>query len=249
MKYLSFEGLKKLKMRANVLTAFAACLMVHEVAMAQTTDSSVSDLKQQILTLANSYAGQGDPDQSKQKTIDVLVKELVERSPMPPVKDRISFLTGAWKQIWGPYDYRNDNGGVDPTLGVHEIYQVVFADGYYYNVSPIYPKGDVNKEQVGLLRGEFKLDSKDPNGLRVKFTKYLGVKPRPTQIYLWDLAALAESDQLQNEITIVPTWIVQLFFGGGKLEEVYTDSDLRILYGSNGKAGARRSIYVMAKVR
>lgn len=249
MTHLKFLLASRLRLRVNMAGFFLAGLTFSGAVMAQSVETGVSDLKQQIVSLAKSYEGQGDPDQSKQKTIEVLVDALVAHAPMPPVKERIPLLAGAWKQVWGPYDYRNDNGGVDPILGVHEIYQVIFADGYYYNVSPLYPKGDVGREQIGLLRGEFRLDPKDPNALRVKFTAYPGVKPRPTQTNLWDLAAVAESGCLQNAITIVPSWVVRFFFGGGKLEEVYTDTDLRILYGSNGKVGARRSIYVMTRVR
>jgi hypothetical protein len=226
----------------------AASILVGQVSLAQASSTEVESLKQQIFELAKSYQGQGDPDQSKQKSIEPLVEKLIRLSPMPPIKDRIAILEGAWKQVWGPYDYRNDAGGVDPKIGVAEIYQVVFADGYYYNVSPYYPKGDRSQEQIALLRGEFKLDSKDPNGLKVKFTKYPGVDVRPTNMEIWELAAIAEAGKLENEITIVPTWIVKLFFGGGKLEEVYTDEDMRILFGTSARPEARRSLYVMVRV-
>ncbi len=236
-------------MKSTSILAFAvATLLNMQFSIAGSQDEAVRNLKDQIVSLAASYEGQGDPDQSKQKTIDVLVEMLVKENPMPPVSERISILAGAWKQIWGPYDYRNDVGGVDPKIGINEIYQVISADGYYYNVSPLYPDEDRRREQIGLLRGEFKLDPNDINGLRVQFTKYPGVEPRPHGTNIWELAERAEMNSLENEITIVPTWVVRLFFGRGKLEEVYTDADLRIVYGSNGKRNARRSIYVMRRV-
>lgn len=212
------------------------------------TDPKILALKGKILQIANNYSGQGDPDQSKQRSLEPFVNQLVQISKMPPIKERIPILAGAWKQIWGPYEYKNDDGGIDPKIGIQEIYQVVFADGYYYNVSPYYPNGNRSKEQIALLRGQFQLDPTDVNGLRVKFTNYPGVDQRPKQMNIWDLAAIAEAGQLEGKITIVPTWIVRLFFGGGKLEEVYTDNDLRILYGSKGKAGARRSLYIMTRM-
>ena len=52
--------------------------------------------------------------------------------------------------MWGPYDYRNEKRGVDPELGVDEIYQIVFKDGYYYNVSPNFKKGDKTKNGSGF---------------------------------------------------------------------------------------------------
>lgn len=229
--------------------AIFAVILASQVGMAQSSLETTESLKEQIFELAKSYEGQGDPDQSKQKILEVLVQKLIQQNQMPPIKDRISILAGAWKQVWGPYDYRNDNGGIDPKLGIKEIYQVVFADGYYYNVAPYYPSEDNSREQIGLLRGEFKLDASDPNGLRVRFTNYPGVEPRPMDVKLWELPSLADAGKLKNKVTIVPTWIVRLFFGRGKLEEVYTDQDMRILYGSKGKKGARRSIYVMSRVR
>lgn len=219
-----------------------------QICFANKEINASANLKTKILTLAKSYSGQGDSDQSKQKSLEVFVNQLVKESPMPPVNERIPLLAGTWKQVWGPYEYRNDDGSVDPKLGVNEIYQVIFADGYYYNVAPYYPNENKSREQIGLLRGEFKLDKEDPNGLRVEFTNYPGVEPRPAGINIWNLAALAEAGQLQNEVTIVPTLIVKLFFGGGKLEEVYTDQDMRILYGSKGKKDSRRSLYVMTRV-
>lgn len=229
------------------LLAALAATVISQTMQAQPREE-IESLKSQIVTLAESYQGQGDPDQKKQKALEVLVNKLIQKSPMPPIKDRIGILAGVWKQVWGPYDYRNDDGGVDPNLGVREIYQVVFAEGYYYNVSPIYKKGDRQRERIGLLRGVFKLDPNDSNSLRVKFTKYPGVEPRPENTNIWDLAVIAEAGNLKNRVSIVPTWIVKLFFGGGKLEEVYTDDDLRLVYGSNGKHGARRSLYVMTRV-
>lgn len=220
-----------------------------DVSLFGSKEENIIEIKKQILALAKSFEGQGDPDQSKQKQLDVWVQRLIQLSPAVPVKDRIPLLAGVWKQVWGPYEYRKDDGSVDPKLGVNEIYQVISEEGYYYNVAPYYPNETRDREQIGLLRGEFQLDSADVNGLRVKFTDYPGVEPRPQEIPIWELAPLAEAGQLKNEITIVPSWIVKLFFGGGKLEEVYTDSELRITYGSNGRSGSKRSLYVLSRIR
>ncbi len=222
--------------------------LVVSASSASAASRNIAELKSQILQLAKSYEGQGDPDRSLQKTLDVLVAELVARSPMPPVRERISLVSGVWKQVWGPYDYRDDKGGVDPTLGFSEIYQVVFPEGYYYNVAPYYPNGDQTKEQIGYLRGEFALDPTDDKGLVVRFTRYPGVEKRPAGIQIWELPALSEAGQVENEIAIVPTWVVEQFFKGGRLEEVYTDHDLRIVYGTSARPQAHRFLYVMSRV-
>ena len=75
------------------------------------------------------------------------------------------------------------------------------------------------------------------------------MKPRPRGVNIWELAAQAEAGTLNNEITIVPTIIVRLFFNSGSLREIYTDSDLRLVYGSSNKADSKPSLYVMTRVQ
>ncbi|GAC1640446.1 MAG: hypothetical protein NVS9B14_21940 [Candidatus Acidiferrum sp.] len=82
-----------------------------------------------------------------------------------------------------------------------------------------------------------------------KFTNLYGVKARPVDKHPWEIPALAESGRLENRKTAIPSFIVRLFFGGGALREVYTDEDMRILYGSNGKDFTREFIYVMTRVK
>ena len=206
-------------------------------------------IKSKIVQLAKSFEGQGDPDFSKQNAFTPLVQELLAIAPQPPVEDRLDVLAGVWRQVWGPYDYRNDDRGIDPELGIEEIYQVVSREGYYYNVSYLYKNGDKNKKRIGLLRGEYKLSKDDPNTLNVKFTNYPGASSKSDGLQLWQLPALAELGTLPNKITIVPSFLVKIFFGGGTLREVYTDDDLRILYGASKRYPENDSIYIMTRVR
>jgi hypothetical protein len=211
--------------------------------------AEVSMIKSEIVSLAKSFAGQGDPDFSKQKAFDPLIKKLLLTNPQSPLKDRLPVLFGAWKQIWGPYDYSGNKRGVDPEIGVDEIYQVVFPGGYYYNVTPLYKGGDRTRERIALLRGEFKLDPVDPDVLLVRFTRYPGLSGRPQSgPDLPGLPRLIEEGKLQSDISIVPTWIVRLFFGAGALREVYTDADLRILYGADSNRFKSPALYIMTRV-
>lgn len=235
-------------MKAFSFLGIVFCSLVLLLPSAQAHEPGVGKLKKQILRLARSYKGKADPDQSLQKNLDKLVDQLVAKASMPSVEERLPLLAGVWKQVWGPYDYRNDEGGIDPTLGWREIYQVIFADGYYYNVAPYYPNGDKTKEQIGYLRGEYELDPQQPNGLRVRFTKYPGVKTRPKGIAIWELPALSEAGKVEEEIAIVPTPVVEQFFSGGTLDEVYTDHNLRIVYGTSYRPNARRFLYVMRRI-
>ncbi len=213
------------------------------------TKNTAVETKQEILALARSYAGMGDPDFSKQKSFEPLIEKLLKQKPQPPVRERVKLLSGAWKQIWGPYNYRGSERTVDPEIGVNEIYQVVFPGGYYYNVTTLTKQGDTNSERIGLLRGEYDFDNNQSNVLQVRFTQYPGLSKRPdAPIELFYLPELIESGKLQNDINIVPTIFVKLFFGGGALKEVYTDEDLRILYGSRSDKFEQSALYIMTRV-
>ncbi|MDJ0721711.1 MAG: hypothetical protein QNJ04_08780 [Desulfobacterales bacterium] len=204
----------------------------------------VAAIKADILALAQRFVGLGDPDFSRQKALEVLVAELLAAAPQPPVAARLNLLAGPWYQVWGPYDYRGgERGTVDPKITVDEIYQVVFRDGYYYNVNPVQ-----GKNRIALLRGEFKLVTDYPDILQVRFTHFPGNKGRPEGIPIWELAARAEAGTLPAKTTIVPGFIVRWFFGGGFLREVYTDADMRITYGGdNADDRADEHIYIMTR--
>jgi hypothetical protein len=209
-------------------------------------------LKNEIIDLARKYEQlalidrEGDEDLKKQESLEVLVEELIELKPQPEVKDRIGLIVGVWRQIWGPYNYRSEERIVPEDTIVDEIYQAVFSDGYYYNVSP---NRLFNRfEYISLLRGEYTISESNPNGLNVEFTGLRFNRVRPDNMPIWALASLAESNNLPQPFNIVPDFIVQNNFQGGTLVEVYTDSDLRILYGTNDTDFNVPFIYIMEKV-
>ncbi len=213
------------------------------------TPDPAASVKQKILDLAQSYSGQGDPDLSKQNSFNPLIAELLRLQPQQPVSKRIDLLAGAWKQVWGPYNYRGSERIVDPELGVNEIYQVVFAGGYYYNVTPLTDQRGTSPERIALLRGEYRFDAEQSDVLQVRFTKYPGLSKRPSApTQLFELPELVETGKLMPDINIVPTFIVKVFFGGGALKEIYTDANLRILYGSNNDSFKNPALYVMTRV-
>jgi hypothetical protein len=209
--------------------------------------AEVETLKREILALAASFAGQGDPDFSKQRAIEGLIAPLLAAAPQRPVSQRLDVLTGAWRQIWGPYDYRGSGRGVDPALAANEIYQVVFREGFYYNVTPLRAKGKERRESIALLKGHYRVDDAKGDVLRVCFVDYPGFANRPDGYTLWNLPAALESGSLRNDIDIVPTLVVKLFFGGGALREIYTDDNVRLLYGASGTAFRDPYLYVMTR--
>lgn len=203
--------------------------------------------KQQILALAQSFSGQGDPDFSRQQALEAVIAPLLALAPQPPVSARLELLAGAWRQVWGPYDYRGAGRGVDPQLAANEIYQVVFREGFYYNVTPLWRNGDPARERIGMLKGRYKPDTSNPDALRVRFVDYPGFSQRPAGYELWQLPAALETGALANDIDIVPTGVVKLFFGTGALLEIYTDADMRLLYGASSTAFEDSYLYVMTR--
>lgn len=203
--------------------------------------------KLEILRLAQSFQGQGDPDGSKQAALEVLVEKLLRENPQGSIPDRLPLLYGAWKQVWGPYSYGGDDRGVDPKLDPKNIVQVIFEGGYYYNVNPNLDKNGRVTNTI-LLRGEFALDPSEEK-LNVQFTDLRKIPGLPTNgLRLQDLPALSEIRNLPNERTVLPSFIVRLFFGGGFLEEVYTDEDLRITFGTSKNEKIKSYIYVLKRL-
>jgi hypothetical protein len=234
-------------MRLSVLL-FSIFVFLSSFAQAGELDMlNLEELKRELVGVASQYTGQGDPDFKIQNKLEPYVERLLKMNPQPPVKERLTLLHGVWKQVWGPYDYRNDDRGVDPTLEVTEIYQVVDPDNFYYNVSPNYKNGDRSRERINYLKGQYGLSKTDPNGLDVRFVKFPGMSQRPIGRPIYDFVKEAEDGTLPNMITVVPTPVVRLFFTGGTLREIYTDETLRILYGSNNKEFKKKYLYIMIR--
>ncbi len=234
--------MKQIKLLFLLLSIFSTVCSAKDLDL-----MNLEELKTELVQRASNYTGLGDPDFKIQNELEPLVKRILEVNPQVPVKDRLPLLYGVWKQVWGPYDYQGNDRGVDPSIEPKEIYQVIDPDGFYYNVSPSYKNGDRKKERINYLKGQYRLSSKNPNGLDVKFRKFPGMKKRPDVRPIYDFVKEAEDGTLPNQITIVPTFIVRLFFGGGTLVEVYTDSNLRILYGSNDDEFKNKYLYVMVR--
>lgn len=209
---------------------------------------STASIKRDLVTLAQSFQGLGDPDFSRQIALQKLVSELLSLTAVAPVSERLSELKTCWQQVWGPYDYRNNRRGVDPLLKPDEIYQCVF-DGHYYNVNRQFKNGNPDLPRITLLRGRYHISAKEPNDLVARFTNLYSVKNDTTQVAnIYDLAPLAEKGKLRDRLRTLPQFLVRLLFGGGTLREIYTDKDIRILLGSNKGAFKNSYLYIMTRV-
>lgn len=208
------------------------------------------ELKSEIVRIAENFKGQGDPDLKIQNLLVPYVNKLIEINPQGTVQDRLNYLVGSWQQVWGPYDYRSDDRGVDLSIDPENIYQVIFQDGesngYYYNVSNTRNKKTLESRGTSFLRGEFKVV--DDTGLRVRFTSLKRIKTRPPEgLSYTDLPELVENNNLDKVKKVLPNWFVKLTFGGGILREVYTDESMRLAYGTDYDEFDVPYLYVMTR--
>lgn len=209
--------------------------------------TSIQEVKNEILKIAIHFKGQGDPDYKIQNFLKPYVEKLIILNPQEEIQSRQSLLVGSWQQVWGPYEYRKKGRGIDPSTDVDNIYQVVFNDGYYYNIGNVLNKKKKVKS-VTILRGEYTF--KGDNKLQVHFTKLKKIKGKlPSKYKYIQLPELSESKQLPEEKFSLPNFFVKWFFGGGTLTEVYTDKDLRLAYGSDEKNLGKGYLYVMKRVK
>jgi hypothetical protein len=244
---LKIPSTKDLSVKFTLLVLLLSFALTSVCSAKELNSMTIEELKSELVLRASKYTGQGDPDYKIQNELEPFVNRMIELNPQAPVKDRLHLLYGVWKQVWGPYDYRDDTRRVDPSIGVNEIYQVIDPDGFYYNVSPSYKNGNLKKEKINYLKGQYSLSKTNPNGLDVKFLKFPGMSKRPEGRPIYDFVKEAEEGTLPNQVTIVPTFIVRIFFGGGTLVEVYTDETIRILYGSNKDEFKKKYLYVMIR--
>lgn len=189
------------------LTVLGLFISIASSADSADLESEKNLLKQQIISLAKSYEGQGDPDLSKQQSLEPLVQKLLSIAPQSTLKERMGILAGSWRQVWGRYDYKNNDHGVDPELGTEEIYQVISSEGYYYNVSYLYKNGDVNQKRIGLHRGEYQLSEQ-----KVAYSKAIlyerGNISSATLPHVWER-------MLSDSAIKVGTKIISFAFGPG----------------------------------
>lgn len=205
---------------------------------------SAQEVKSEIMAVARTYQGQGDADFSRQAKIDALVNELVAASPQVRVTDRLSLLTGSWKQVFGPYVY-NRSRSANRLLDAENIYQVIKPNGVYYNIARTPFLG---KSLTAVFEGQYKVLSDTTLSAQfVKMTVLWGA-PKTAAEYV----ALPEQIAAGTapHVLKIPGFLTKsLLKQKGLLREVYTDADLRIMYGSTESGVLHDYVYVLQRVK
>jgi hypothetical protein len=217
-------------------------------ACVQASTAEMAHVKAEILRLATSFSGKGDPDFQLQRQLDPLVERLVDLCQPPSVGERAGLLEGTWKQVWGPYNYRSLDRSVDPALDTASIYQFVEGNRRYANVCIVFDSADRARPRVSLLRGELQPGDRG-DSLAYSFTGYYvlpGVDP--ASLRLADLPRSFSAGELTAARPVMPGWLVRLLSTDGVLREVYTDESLRLLYAHPHGKPEKAHLYVMTRV-
>lgn len=208
--------------------------------------NEVSKLKKVIFELAQKNQGKADPKNEIQNKIKIHVDQLIAITKNKPLDLRKDQYIGKWQQIWGAYDYSDNKRGVDPKIDPEKLYQVIFDDGYYYNVTKLLDEKTGQEKYVTLLKGVYEI--LPGNLIRFNLRKLTKVDALPKGKTYFDLPKLSEENALINESKILPNWLVRTFLNGGFLIEVYLDHELRVFYFFDDEDFKKPYIYIMKRI-
>lgn len=215
------------------------CFMLTSVFMVGTVNArELSEVKSEILKLAESYKGQMDEDGSKQEALEVLVDELVAQIPEMTMAEKAKKAMGVWNQVWGPYAF-DDNNRMPPGIKFDKIYQYISPNGYYYNFAE-YKLLGMNVKSY--LRGVYSLED---DRINVQFTKTGLIRGRDAVDYA---VAGEKIEQGKLKVFNFPSSIPPVGIKGA-LVEVYADEDMRINYGVVGDDLRKSAIFVMKRIK
>ncbi|WP_413294601.1 PAP/fibrillin family protein [Bdellovibrio sp. HCB185ZH] len=222
--------------RLFAMMVMALTLGITSQAFAGGSRDRVAELKQQILEISHAAQGEYDGDDNSadvRAQLDPLVAELVSLVPARTETEKLPQVVGSWQQVWadGP-------GGGIPGAGAlaNAVFQVVFPDGYYWNVAKNKIAG---VEAMGFLRGKFAIDT---DKLNIEFTKSVGSPnwvAAGRESYL--LAMRAEVGSYDKIPTPGPIG------KKGFLANTYVDEDIRICTGGGADFGTGTYLYVLER--
>ena len=158
-----------------------------------------------------------------------LVTELIACSPERTEAEKLHQVVGGWYSLWSDMRF-------GPFVDYSQVYQVVDADGFYYNISKnVAPFGVF----TNYLRGAF---ADSGSFLRIEFTRSIAVNGwLAAGLSLTDLSDGVESGAINGPDTPNGPIGVQ-----GNLKNAFVDDQLRIVIGrSDGEPSD--SIFVLVR--
>lgn len=211
-------------MKAIIIVLIGMIASTQSVAStADCSASRIESLKKEILKIGEKASGKvkydnEDNDPAVRAKLDALIAELKLIAPAKTQAENLKRVVGAWKSVWSDLGY---NFGDAPLA--NSVYQVVFPDGYYYNLSNFDSKG--KKPYAGVIKGEFQLT--EP-ALKIKFVLFAENEiPFKKGSDLATLAMRAELGEFDKNVGSPALGFESIF------EQVYVDEDIRIATGLN----------------
>lgn len=234
-----------------------ACVEAVDDADISSTSSELSsaelaNTKAAIRRLANANMTRTDNFAEVRAAMDPLVATLAAHFGERPAAAKLNLVAGAWRQLWSDFPYPMTSF---ITMDPRQVYQVVSADGHYWNI------GDEKALDLfgltGVLRGAYETSG---TRLLIEFTNVgFRIGRLGKHESLVGLAnGLESGDRYYFPIPgggQAPKGPVGI---GGTLETVYVDADLRIDVGTqddfldaSGKVlvpGYGRKVFVLDRV-
>jgi hypothetical protein len=204
--------------------------------------------KARLRAICNPNMTRTDNADAVRAEVDPLVEKLAKHFGKRTAAQKLPLVAGAWRQIWSDFPYP-----MAPfvTMDFAQIYQVVSADGHYWNIGDSRAFGFIGI--TGVLRGRYDLDG---SRLNIEFTN--------SGFRFGRLKAGVDLVAYANDLEDGDKTYLGLPGGGpvgisGALETLYVDGDLRIERGSQNdvlnddgtvkRAGFDAKLFILDRVQ
>ena len=187
---------------------------------------SFDELKSEIVSIASENTNRLDNWVEVREQLNPLVEELVERANQT-VDERVEGKVGSWKQLWTDDTDDTRPNNAFSSLDRDRTFQVVDADGFFYNISEI--KTKVGLRATAFLRGTYK---KQGEGIAIKFTN-LDIKALGTKNITETVYKLEEKKEKFFPATRLSKYPRGPVGAEGYINTVYVDDEMRVDFGYN----------------
>jgi hypothetical protein len=197
-----------------------------QAATGRLSSAELARTKAALRAIANANMGRTDNAAQVRAEVEPLVTKLARHFGQRTAASKLPLVEGAWRQLWTDFPYP-----MTPFIAMdaRQVYQVVDADGHYWNIGDQKAIGFIG--MTGVLRGAFV-----PNGSKIEL-RFTNVGFRLGRLSRGqDLVGLADGLEsgARHYISLpgggkAPNGPVNI---EGTLETVYVDGDLRVDIGT-----------------
>lgn len=219
------------------LAGLASCEMFPEyVGLPVPPKADEATLKKAIFKVSRSAQGECDDQDNEpqvREALNHLTARLLDITPDRSATEKLPQVVGVWQQVWSDSRFTSIPGAC---FEADKIFQVVFEDGFYYNIAEInFP----DQTFVSFTRGTYVV--KD-SSLSVSFTDNISVIGTLDDFPdLTEAARQVENGEIEPDLTR-PT-------GGENLTliNLYVDDHLRIV-GNDPTPSQANELFVLERV-